>query len=546
MNGYLILALTTPLVVVAFGWLASSVTTGAMEQAASVKLASASGSSTSRSQASSARPAGSPRAVRPDKKSGLTKAGMSAEAKEREEREILGRLDRLAWNRFHTRLCLALGSTWTLFGLMTALVSSLDPAIRPVLLLPGDPIDPTVLTYLLGAAFGALLFGWATDRFGRSRLIMLTVLVYLLGTVIAAITWNFWSFMSFRFVTGAGIGGAYVAVNSILQELIPARSRGTAIISINGTFWAGAMLSALASLVVLNGTVINPEPGWRVVFVTAGMLLFVVMPLLHWIPESPRWLIARNYAGGLDEAKRIVTRIEAEARREHGDRLSPEPDKVTYISPPGYTTIVGTGREMLFGAHRNRMVLGLMLMASQAFLYNGIFFDYARDLENLYGVLPSNVSQHELSIAFSNLAGALALGWLFDRVGRKLMIIITYVLSGVLLAITGLLFWLGILVDDPWAHTACWMAIFFVASAAASAAYLTVGEAFPPKMRATSIALLFAFGTLIGGVVVPLPLNSLVPARALDILYYFLAAALMIAAAGTEYRVGFEAAGKAV
>ncbi len=456
---------------------------------------------------------------------------------------IPARLDRLPWSRFHTRVCVVLGLTWILFGLGVTLVSPLDPVIRPAVWLSRDPMGTAVLFYLLGSALGALIFAWATDRFGRSKLMTITILIFLLGTAATGCAWSDWSFVAFRLVTGAGIGGAYVAVNSTLQELIPAHYRGTTIISVNGFFWAGAMFSALASLVVLDPHLPYPEIGWRAAFLVAGTLALITVPLLRWIPESPRWLIAHGRPGGADEAERIVASIEAEVGREHNVRLLPE--RVVQLFQLDHTTIGGAARLMfrtyknMFGRYRNRTVLGLALMASQAFLYNGIIFDYGRQLTELYGVQIHEIGRYMLPLAFSNFVGALVLGRLFDSVGRTPMIIITYALSGILLAFTGLLFWLGMV--DAWGHTACWMTIFFVASAAASSAYLTVGEAFPLEMRATSIALLFAFGTAIGGVFVPLLFGWLIPAGALNTVYYFLAAALMMVAAGTAWYLGFPA-----
>ncbi|MBW8268950.1 MFS transporter [Caldovatus aquaticus] len=452
--------------------------------------------------------------------------------------DIPARLDRLPWDRFQWLVCVALGVTWILDGLEVTLVGSLAGAIHesPSLRLSETEVGLAGSAYLVGAVGEALLFGWLTDRLGRKRLFTVTVAVYLLATIATGLSWDFWSFALFRLLTGAGIGGEYAAVNSAIQELIPARRRGTTDLAINGTFWAGAAAGAVAAIVVLDARVMDPEIGWRAAFVVGGALSAVVLVLRRWIPESPRWLMTH---GRPEEAERIVAGIEAGVAARRGGSLPPPAGGPIRLRPRGHMTIGEVVRAM-FGPHRDRAALGLTLMACQAFCYNGVFFTYALVLTKFYGIPSGDVGWFMLPSALGNLAGPLLLGPLFDSVGRKPMITATYAVAGVLMAATGLPFASGLL--SAWAQTACWTAIFFVASAAASAAYLTVGESFPLEMRAMGIAVFYAFGTAAGGVVGPVLFGALIAAgERTHILWgYLIAAALMLAAAA-EWRLGFAA-----
>jgi MFS family permease len=452
--------------------------------------------------------------------------------------DVPARLDRLPWDRFHWLVCVALGVTWILDGLEVTLVGSLAGAIQesPSLRLTETQVGLTGSAYLVGAVSGALLFGWLTDRLGRKKLFTLTVAVYLVATMATGFSWDFWSFAFFRFMTGAGIGGEYAAVNSAIQELIPARRRGTTDLAINGTFWAGAALGAVAALVVLNPALVDPEIGWRAAFVVGGGLSLVVLVLRRWIPESPRWLMTH---GRLDEAERIVTSIEAGVASRHGP-LPPLQYGPIRLRRRGHVTI-GEVVRVMFGAHRDRAILGLVLMACQAFAYNGVFFTYALVLTKFYGIPSGDIGWFMLPFALGNLAGPLILGPFFDSIGRKPMITATYGIAGLLMAATGLLFAAGLL--SAWQQTACWTAIFFVASAAASAAYLTVGESFPLEMRAMGIAVFYAFGTAAGGVIGPVLFGALIEGgeRTHIMWGYLIAAALMLVAAATEWRLGFAA-----
>jgi MFS family permease len=457
------------------------------------------------------------------------------------ETTVPARLDRLPWDRFHTLVCVALGVTWILDGLEVTLVGSLAPAIAasPSLRLTETEVGLMASAYLLGAVLGALGFGWATDRLGRKKLFTATVAVYLLATIATGFAWDFWSLAFFRFLTGAGIGGEYAAVNSAIQELIPARRRGQTDIVINGTFWAGGAIGAVIGLVVLNPAVVDPEIGWRAAFIVGGALSFVILLLRRYIPESPRWLMTH---GRPDEAERIVGEIERGAESRHGP-LPPLQHGPIRLHPRDHisiTEVVG----IMFRRHRDRSVLALTLMACQAFCYNAIFFTYALVLTRFYAVPNEHVGWYILPFALGNLMGPLLLGRLFDTVGRRPMITLTYGLAGVLMALTGFAFAQGWL--SAASQTACWTVIFFFASAAASAAYLTVGESFPLEMRAMGIAVFYAFGTGIGGVVGPALFGWLIEGgQRVDIMWgYMLGAALMVAAAITEWRLGFAAEGR--
>jgi MFS family permease len=452
--------------------------------------------------------------------------------------DVPARLDRLPWSRFHWLVCAGLGVTWILDGLEVTLVGSLGPAIHesPSLRLSETEVGLTASAYLAGAVLGALGFGWLTDRLGRKRLFTVTVLVYAAATVATGLAWDVWSFAFFRFLTGAGIGGEYAAVNSAIQELIPARKRGTTDLAINGTFWGGAALGAAAAIVLLNPAIIDPEIGWRSAFLVGGALSLVVLVLRRWIPESPRWLMTH---GRPEEAERVVAGIEARVAAERGP-LPPLEYGPIRLRRRDHVTIAELVQTM-FRRHRDRSVLALTLMACQAFFYNGIFFTYSLVLRRFYEIPAADVGWFMLPFAIGNLMGPLLLGPFFDSIGRRVMITATYAIAGILMAITAWLFAAGLL--SAWQQTALWTAIFFVASAAASAAYLTVGESFPLEMRAMAIAVFYAFGTAIGGIVAPFIFGMLIEGGDRMGLYwgYLLAAGLMLLAAGVEWRLGFAA-----
>ena len=411
------------------------------------------------------------------------------------ESDIPARLDRLPWGRFHTLVVAALGVTWILDGLEVTLAGSLSGALKDsaVLRFSNTDVGLASSAYLAGAVLGAIFFGWLTDRLGRKKLFFVTLTVYLLATAATATSWNLLSFMLFRFVTGAGIGGEYAAINSTIQELIPARVRGWSDLVINGSFWIGAAMGAVGSLVVLDPKVIDPEVGWRLAFLIGAGLALVIFFMRLWLPESPRWLMTHGRAA---EAQRVMAGIEARFAS-----LPPAKDLPRVRLRARRSTPLAEVARTLFHRHRQRTLVGLSLMASQAFFYNAIFFTYALILTDFYGVLSDRVGWYLLPFAAGNFFGPVFLGHFFDSQGRRPMIAFTYIASGILLAATGYLFALRLISAET--QTLCWMAIFFFASAAASSAYLTVSETFPLEIRALAIAFFYAVGTGIGGIIGP-------------------------------------------
>ncbi len=449
--------------------------------------------------------------------------------------DVPARLDRLPWSRFHWLVVTALGITWILDGLEVTVVGALSGALagRHGLGLTPSQIGLTGSAYIAGAVIGALVFGRMTDTLGRKRLFSLTVAVYLVATLLTGLSWNFASFAFFRAITGAGIGGEYAAVNSAVQELIPARRRGQTDLIINGSFWVGAALGAVGSIIVLDPRVLPPAIGWRFAFIGGAVLGLVVLYVRRFLPESPRWLMTH---GRVAEAEAIVAGIEA---RSPGEAPPADLPKIG-LTPRASTGLLAVARTMLT-TYPRRTVLGLTLMATQAFCYNAIFFTYATILTTFYKVPPNDVGWFLLPFAAGNFLGPLVLGGLFDSIGRRPMITATYGLSGVLLIGVGWLFARGML--DVTALTLCWSVIFFFASAAASAAYLTVGESFPLETRAMVIALFYAFGTGLGGVAGPALFGALIEGgtRAGIFPGYLLGGGLMLLAAVVELWLGVSA-----
>jgi MFS family permease len=451
-------------------------------------------------------------------------AGVGAVA----ETDIPARLDRLPWGRFHTLVVVALGITWILDGLEVTLAGSVAGALRqsPVLQFSGTDVGFIGSAYLAGAVLGAVFFGWLTDRLGRKKLFFITLAVYLTATAATAFSWDLWSFALFRFVTGAGIGGEYAAINSTIQELVPARVRGWTDLVINGSFWVGAAAGAAASVVLLDPALLPVDMGWRAAFLIGALLALIILFMRTWLPESPRWLITHGRAA---EAAAVIGGIEDRFRRA-GHELTPGPFPKIRLRARTHTPlseVVST----LFRVHRRRTCVGLVLMAAQAFFYNAIFFTYALVLTEFYGVRADHVGWYILPFAAGNFLGPVFLGRLFDTVGRRPMIASTYAASGVLLAITGYLFARNLVSASS--LTVCWMVIFFFASAAASSAYLTVSETFPLEIRALAIALFYAVGTGLGGIAGPLLFGALIETGSRTSVFggYLFGAALMLAAA---------------
>jgi MFS family permease len=454
------------------------------------------------------------------------------------ETAVPARLDRLTWGRFHSLVVIALGITWILDGLEVTLAGAVAGALKesPVLKLTNAEVGLASSFYLAGAVLGALLFGWLTDRLGRKRLFFITLAVYLVATAATAFSWNFVSFALFRFLTGAGIGGEYTAIASTIQEFIPARYRGHTDVVINGSFWIGAALGAAGSIVLLDPALLPPDYGWRAAFFIGSVLGLGILVMRAWIPESPRWLMTH---GRPDEAHEILDAIE-DRHRASGHQVPEEEPALLRLKSRRFTPLHEVWRT-LFHLHRRRTLVGLALMAAQAFFYNAIFFTYALVLTDFYGISANQVGWYLLPFAAGNFLGPVLLGRLFDTVGRRPMIAITYVLSGVLLALTGALFAGGVL--SATGQTVCWTVIFFFASAAASSAYLTVSETFPLEIRALAIAFFYAVGTGIGGIGAPWLFGALIDTGSRLSLFagYLLGGCLMLAAGVIAARYGVAA-----
>jgi MFS family permease len=454
------------------------------------------------------------------------------------ESYVPARLDRMPWSRWHWLIVISLGATWILDGLEVTLAGSLGGILtrKETLGLTDTEVGATATFYLTGAVIGALLFGYGTDRFGRKKLFFTTVAVYLVGTALSAFSWNFASYVFFRALTGAGIGGEYAAINSAIDELIPARLRGRVDLMINGSYWVGAALGSGATLLLLDPNRFPVALGWRFAFGIGATLGLIVIFFRRWIPESPRWLMIH---GRNAEAEVIVDEVER--------RIVANPETLpAHDSPPTriHTRTHTPWREIwnaIAHEHRHRSFLGFVLMLTQAFFYNAIFFTYALVLMRFYGVPESSVGGYLLPFALGNVLGPVVLGHLFDTIGRKQMIAATYGVSGILLALTGWLFQAGLLTAQT--QTLAWTIIFFVASAAASSAYLTVSEIFPLEIRAMAIAIFYAIGTLTGGVFAPLLFGWIIGTGSSNALFagYLVAAFLMILGAIVELWIGVAA-----
>ena len=465
------------------------------------------------------------------------------------ETSIPFRLDALRWSGFHTRVVLALGITWILDGLEVTLAGALSGALKesPTLHFSNFEVGFANSCYLAGAVLGAFGFGWLTDRIGRKKLFFVTLALYLAATAATALSWSMASYAVFRFLTGAGIGGEYTAINSTIQELIPARYRGWTDLVINGSFWIGAALGAVSAIVLLDPQWIDVDLGWRLAYLTGAALGLVVFVMRIWIPESPRWLIIH---GRPDQANAIMSDIERWVTGQVQDRAAHPVALGQATLQPAWPTLRLRMRDhtpltevahTLFQLYRSRSLVGLTLMTAQAFFYNAIFFTFALVLTDFYGIPSGQVGWYILPFAAGNFLGPLVLGRLFDTLGRRPMIALTYGLSGILLALSGYLFAIGAL--DAKTQTIAWMVIFFCASPAASAAYLTVSETFPLEVRALAIALFYAIGTGIGGVAGPLLFGALIDTGSRGSVFegYLLGAVLMLVAAAVGWRYGVAA-----
>ena len=458
---------------------------------------------------------------------------------------VPARMDRLPWSRFHWLVVLALGITWILDGLEVTVVGNIasrwtDPASG--LGLSNFQAGAAASIYLAGACIGAIGFSWATDKYGRKKLFIITLATYLIASFLTAFSPNFAVLAIFRFIAGAGIGGEYSAIYSAVDELIPARFRGQVALTISGSYWIGAMFGSALSIVLLNEAIVSAYYGWRIAFLLGGILGLAVLLIRRYVPESPRWLAIHNRN---DEAEQTVADIERQVEGSTGRDLPPvegPPVVIDYRDETGFASVFRS----MFKVYPRRTILGLTLLGSQAFLYNAIFFTYGLILTNFYGIDDASVGYYIFPFAIGNVLGPWLLGRLFDTVGRIPMISGCYLISGTLLAFTGYLFAQGVL--SAVTQTILWCIIFFFASAAASAAYLTVSEVFPMEIRALAIAIFYAIGTGIGGVAAPAIFGALIEGgnRGDMFIAYLFSAGLMIFAAIVEIFLGVKAEGQSL
>ena len=456
------------------------------------------------------------------------------------ESRIPGRLDRLPWSRWHLLVIVGLGITWLLDGLEVTIQGNIAPVLtEPVsgLGLTAEQAGYAAGIYIAGACTGALFFSYLTDRYGRRLLFMITLGVYILFTVLTAFSWDFWSFAVFRFLTGAGIGGEYSAIYSAIDELMPARLRGQIALFISGTYWFGAIGASLLAVLLLDPNVIDQFYGWRLAFGLGAVLAIAILLIRRFVPESPRWMMTH---GKNERAEQIAGAIEEDVREYTGREELPPAEETITVEQRESIGFGPIGRAM-FQMYPTRTFLGLVLMSSQAFLYNAIFFTAGLVLASFFGVPSGSVPYYLVAFAVGNMLGPILLGRLFDRVGRRPMIAGCYLVAGTLMALSGYLFYIDLLTATT--QTALWSILFFFASAAASAAYLTVSEVFPMEIRAMAIALFYAIGTALGGITGPVVFGQLIGTS--DRLYlligYLIAAGLMIVAALVELIIGVRA-----
>jgi len=409
---------------------------------------------------------------------------------------IPARIDRLPWSRFHTRMVVALGVAWVLDGLEITIAANVGPdlTLPNTLHMSASGVADIATWYLIGEVIGALFFGQLSDKLGRKNLFLVTLAVYLIGSGLTAFTpaGGYWFLFLYatRVIAGMGIGGEYAAINSAIDEMIPARYRGRVDIAVNGTYWAGAFLGTIVTLVALNH--ISPRLGWRIAFLVGPVLALVIIFVRRHLPESPRWQIMH---GREKEAEASIAEIEADVAATKGEPPPVDPSRELVIRPTeqiGYVALLRS----LFKHYPARTIYGGTLMITQSFLYNAIFFTYGLVLQFFFHVPPGRTPYYFMAFAAGNLLGPLTIGRLFDTIGRRKMIAGTYLVSGILLVITAQLFKAGAL--NAVTQTLCWSVIFFFASAGASAGYLTVSEIFPLEVRAKAIAVFFAIAQVFG------------------------------------------------
>ncbi|WP_329478292.1 MFS transporter [Kribbella sp. NBC_01484] len=460
---------------------------------------------------------------------------------------VPARMDRLPWTRFHWMIVVGLGVSWILDGLEIQLVSLVGNVLKEpqTLHLTTAEVGLMASIYLAGEVVGALVFGRLTDKWGRRSLFIITLMVYLVASGLAGLSWNLLSLLTFRFIAGMGIGGEYAAINSAIDELIPSRYRGRVDIGVNGTYWAGALIGSAVGLVFLNTDIVPIEWGWRLCFLIGPVMGLMIIYLRRHIPESPRWLMTH---GRVEEAERTVDDIEARVRRQGGELREVTDDEAINLVDYPPVTYREIARVMLRD-YRRRSFLGFSMMVTQAFLYNAIFFTYALVLKSYFGLNDSSIALYFFPFAIGNLAGPLLLGHFFDTIGRRKMILGTYSVAAVVLFITALLFNSGAL--NAATLTGLWCVVFFFASAGASSAYLTVSEIFPIELRGQAISFFFAISQLAGGVIAPFLFASLIgsgdnPARGPLTVGYIIGAVVMLAGGVIAWIFGVDAEGQSL
>ena len=451
---------------------------------------------------------------------------------------VPARLDRLPWAKFHWMVVVGLGVSWILDGLEIQLVST--AGFQKSLGMSSTEVGLAGTVYLIGQVVGALTFGRLTDRWGRKKLFIITLAIYLVGSGVAGLAWTPWFLYVWRFVAGLGIGGEYTAINSAIDELIPAKYRGRVDIAVNGTYWAGALLGAGASFYLLDTSRVPENLGWRIAFFIGPVMGLVIIWVRRHIPESPRWMVTHGQG---EEAERIVDGIER-TLQDQGATLRPVDESAAMVVKPKERLPMSDLVEVFFKRYPSRTALGLTMMVTQSFLYNAIFFTYALVLQNFYHLDKSAAAVYFIPFAIGNLLGPLLLGHLFDTIGRRKMIFTTYLLAGVVLLVSAFLFKQGSL--NATTHTIFWCVSFFFASAGASAAYLTVSEIFPLEVRGQAISYFFAIGQVVGALG-PVLFGALVgkgTERTPLFWGYVLASAIMIVGGIVAVAIGVDAEGK--
>jgi MFS family permease len=452
---------------------------------------------------------------------------------------IPARMDRLPWSSWHWLIVLGLGTVWILDGLEVTIVGAIGARLteKDALGITTGQLGLAGTIYVLGAASGALFWGYLTDRFGRKKLFMITLGVYLLATVATAFASSFLFFAICRFFTGFGIGGEYAAINSAIDELIPARVRGWVDLSINGSYWLGAAFGAAVTPLLLNPDLLSADTGWRISFGMGAVLALGILLVRRNVPESPRWLALH---GRNDEAERVVAGIEEHVKDVTGRNELPEARDELELEPRKSTGFGEIARTM-FGRYPRRSILGFTLMSTQAFIYNATVFTLTAGLVTFYKASSQTAPLYLVPFAIANFLGALLLGRFFDTIGRRAMIAGTYFISAVGLVTAGVLFKNDSVSIGVFVAILC--ATFFFASAAASAGYLTISETFPIEIRAMAIAFFFAISTGIGGAVGPLVFAKMIESgdRGQLFIGYLIAAGLMAIAALVELVLGVDA-----